>query len=1046
VHIAFKILAEETVAVISLFGLIPNNILTLNARKFKIIDVAGGGGSSIVYLAQSVDDESGGYVMIKELYPHNCGIQRVTIEPEIGVLKIDPKYQDKFIKIKNRAILESGTAKILRNDRSNATEDSDGSSSSVSNNPWFLEYSDPIEANGTLYTIIETKSGKTLKSLIDTNRDFFNDKGFVFICELMLKILDALEHVHLKGYLHLDIAPDNIFIPEYKKGFIEIIHVHTIDFNSALLKGTEPEGWISSYKEGYTAPEVEDSRTEIVDLNEATDLYSVTAVFFELLVGRKLKGSDRGSFSSWKLTRKSGMLEGATNLLIAATNRFLLKGIEKTRDLRFQNVAEMQEELRKLIRMSERKILRNTQKFNPAYGHFTGMEEYLMQLANALDAGNYVYIEGIGGIGKTELAKKYAEENRNKYDIIQLITYDGSLLSTIARELKFHNYDEDTYAVEYKKALQDTIINDSELDEKINKKLFLDKLGILEEHNEKILIIIDNYNVASDDDFDLFISGIHKVIFTSRIEHNAKKERKVVISGISDEENVLALFGTYYGERKITKEDEPVIIEIGKWALGHTMTIELVAAALSANDDRIESMFERLRDGITDIGAYAEIDKQELTVSERELTVSAHIKKLFDISGVLSNAKYEFIMVNMAIVPLEGMLKSVFYDWALLDWYKNNKNEADHDINTLKKHRWLQISMDDVTEKHTLSLHALVSDIINAELKPDSNKCASLLAAMIGYSEDCKRKTYIEQHNGISLIEQACARISDDTEITGKLYRCMALLNDSLARYDISIKWYTKALNTIRRALGEEHPLTANIYNDMASVYSRCGFYDEALELHEIALAIRLRLFGTQHRAVATSYNNIASIHNKMGNPDEALVWLEKDLAICESSPVTDDPEIASTYISMGNSMCIKGYYDKALELYTKAFDIRRLIFGSVSPEISVVLNNMALALCSLKEYDKALELYAQDHSIILKVFGPDSPALATNYINVGLLDYHQGDYNSTLEWLEKAFPIREKALGLRHPDTGSLCDFIAKVYDMVGKHEKAQEYRDRIG
>jgi hypothetical protein len=45
-----------------------------------------------------------------------------------------------------------------------------------------------------------------------------------------------------------------------------------------------------------------------------------------------------------------------------------------------------------------------------------------------------------------------------------------------------------------------------------------------------------------------------------------------------------------------------------------------------------------------------------------------------------------------------------------------------------------------------------------------------------------------------------------------------------------------------------------------------------------------------------------------------------------------------------------------------------------------------------------------------------------------------------------KAFPIREKALGLRHSDTGSLCGFIAKVYERVGNHAVAQEYRDKVG
>jgi len=46
---------------------------------------------------------------------------------------------------------------------------------------------------------------------------------------------------------------------------------------------------------------------------------------------------------------------------------------------------------------------------------------------------------------------------------------------------------------------------------------------------------------------------------------------------------------------------------------------------------------------------------------------------------------------------------------------------------------------------------------------------------------------------------------------------------------------------------------------------------------------------------------------------------------------------------------------------------------------------------------------------------------------------------------MTECFLIREKVLGLSHPDTLNLCNSIAKAYDMVGNHAKAQEYMDKI-
>ena len=50
---------------------------------------------------------------------------------------------------------------------------------------------------------------------------------------------------------------------------------------------------------------------------------------------------------------------------------------------------------------------------------FYGREELIHRIGEVFDSGkNVVFLEGIGGIGKTELAKRYAYVNRERYDRI----------------------------------------------------------------------------------------------------------------------------------------------------------------------------------------------------------------------------------------------------------------------------------------------------------------------------------------------------------------------------------------------------------------------------------------------------------------------------------------------------------------------------------------------------------------------------------------------------------------------------------------------------
>lgn len=50
--------------------------------------------------------------------------------------------------------------------------------------------------------------------------------------------------------------------------------------------------------------------------------------------------------------------------------------------------------------------------------YFTGRKEILKQVTQTLKKGNVAIIAGISGIGKTQVAKKYAVINNEKYNII----------------------------------------------------------------------------------------------------------------------------------------------------------------------------------------------------------------------------------------------------------------------------------------------------------------------------------------------------------------------------------------------------------------------------------------------------------------------------------------------------------------------------------------------------------------------------------------------------------------------------------------------------
>jgi len=163
-------------------------------------------------------------------------------------------------------------------------------------------------------------------------------------------------------------------------------------------------------------------------------IITTAAIFFELLTGRRLLEDDWRYPKQKHLSSKNSYLNGASTLLLDKANLFLQKGLSLTPGRRFKTVDEMREALGDLKKLWSKFSLENNQK--RPYAHFVGRAGDLEKIDDILDIDTYVILEGIGGIGKSELAKRYAWQFRERFDIVQFITYDKNLMTTIATSLR----------------------------------------------------------------------------------------------------------------------------------------------------------------------------------------------------------------------------------------------------------------------------------------------------------------------------------------------------------------------------------------------------------------------------------------------------------------------------------------------------------------------------------------------------------------------------------------------------------------------------------
>jgi serine/threonine-protein kinase len=112
--------------------------------------------------------------------------------------------------------------------------------------------------------------------------------------EIVIDVVDALDHVHKGGVVHRDIKPENIFLSEEPHGTMTklldfgVVHIFESDGRLSERRLTKTGGFVGTIH--YAAPE----QMQGTPAAPPTDIYAAGLVLFELLAGRGPFDDDPG--------------------------------------------------------------------------------------------------------------------------------------------------------------------------------------------------------------------------------------------------------------------------------------------------------------------------------------------------------------------------------------------------------------------------------------------------------------------------------------------------------------------------------------------------------------------------------------------------------------------------------------------------------------------------------------------------------------------------------------------------------------------------------
>jgi tetratricopeptide (TPR) repeat protein len=281
-------------------------------------------------------------------------------------------------------------------------------------------------------------------------------------------------------------------------------------------------------------------------------------------------------------------------------------------------------------------------------------------------------------------------------------------------------------------------------------------------------------------------------------------------------------------------------------------------------------------------------------------------------------------------------------------------------------------------------------------------------------------------------------------EDAGTLWNNLGYHLKMVADYAGARASYERALRIDEAAYGPHHPNVAIRVNNLGTVQKAQGDLEGARASYERALGLWREAFGEEHPQVATALNNLGTVQKAQGDLEGARASFERALRIDEAAYGPDHPEVAIRVNNLGLVQKAQGDLEGARASYERALRIKEQVYESDHPSIATTVNNIGMVQKDQGDLEGARASLERALRIDEAAYGPDHPKVARDVNNLGLVQQDLGDLEGARASFERALRIDEAAYGPDHPEVAIDVNNLGEVLRQQGDLEGARASLER--